>query len=80
MSKIVTLRLDDDVYRRFKLLAESDNRTLSNFIETCVLRYIDKINFVDEFEMKEIKENQELNRSLIRAFQNMSEKKGKLVE
>lgn len=80
MSKIVTLRLNDEIYNQFKALAQSDNRPLSNFIETCVLRYIEKIIFVDEFEMKEIKENQDLNRSLIRAFQDMRDRKGRFIE
>ncbi len=80
MSKLVTLRLSDEVYRQFKQLADNDNRPLSNFIETCVLRYIENISFVDEFEMKEIKGNQELSRSLIRAFQDMRDKKGRYVE
>ena len=80
MSKIVTLRLSDDIYHQFRVLAESDNRPLSNFIETCVLRYIENIILVDEYELKEIKEDQELNRSLIRAYQDMRDKKGRFIE
>ena len=80
MSKIVTLRLNDEIYNRFRLLAEQDYRTLSNFIETCVLRYIEESTLLDEYEMKEIKENQELNRSLIRAVQDMKDNKGRFVE
>ena len=33
MSKTVTLRLDEEVYQRFRSMAERDNRPLSNFIE-----------------------------------------------
>ena len=36
MCKTVTLRLDDEVYGRFRGLAARDNRPLSNFIETAV--------------------------------------------
>jgi len=64
MSKTVTLRLDDKVYRRFRRLAERDNRALSNFIETAALRYVEGERFVDEFEMDEIRGNTALNRSL----------------
>ena len=32
MSKTVTLRLDDEVYQRFRTLAARDNRPLPNFI------------------------------------------------
>ncbi|MEE9213937.1 MAG: CopG family transcriptional regulator [Thermodesulfobacteriota bacterium] len=80
MSKTVTLRLNEDVYKKFKILAESDNRTLSNFIETSVLRYIEKNNLADEFEMAEIESNLVLNKSLKRAHREMKSRKGKFVE
>ena len=80
MSKTVTLRLENNTYRKFKKLAESDNRTMSNFIETSVLRYIENNNFVDEFEMEEIESNIDLNKSLKRAQKEMKLKKGKFVE
>ena len=64
MSKTVTLRLDDKVYKRFRGLAEHDNRPLSNFIETAVLRFIEEHEYVDEFEMAEIRNNSSLNRSI----------------
>lgn len=80
MSKTVTLRLEENTYEKFKRLAESDNRTMSNFIETSVLRYIENNNFVDEFEMEEIESNIDLNKSLRRAQKEMKLKKGKFVE
>ncbi len=80
MSKTVTIRLIEDVYKKFKILAESDNRTLSNFIETSVLRYIEKNNLADEFEMAEIESNLVLNKSLKRAHREMKSRKGKFVE
>lgn len=80
MSKTVTLRLEENTYEKFKRLAESDNRTMSNFIETSVLRYIENNNFADEFEMAEIESNIDLNKSLRRAQKDMKLKKGKFVE
>jgi uncharacterized protein (DUF1778 family) len=80
MSKTVTLRLNENIYKLFKAMAESDNRTLSNFIETSALRYIEEHEYVDEYEMDEIRENQQLNRSLKRAIKDMKTKKGKFVE
>ena len=47
-SKIVTLRLKDSVYQRFRTLAERDNRPLSNFIETATLRYLEQEEYADE--------------------------------
>ena len=42
MSKTVTLRLDEPVYRLFKAVAERENRPISNFIETAVMRFVQK--------------------------------------
>lgn len=64
MSKTVTLRLNDEVYQKFRHLAEEDNRPLSNYIETAARRFIEEHEYADEFEMAEIHENAELNQSI----------------
>ncbi len=66
MSKTVTLRLNENIYDLFKAMAESDNRPLSNFIETSALRYIQEHEYVDNYEIEEIRGNQQLNKSLKR--------------
>ena len=80
MSKTVTLRLNQNIYELFRTMAESDNRTLSNFIETSALRYIEEHEYVDDYEMEEIRENKQLNRSLKRALKDMKSKKGNFIE
>ena len=80
MSKTVTLRLNERIYNIFRNLAISENRTLSNFIETSVLRFIEHNQFVDEYEMTEIKNNKELNASLNRTIKDAKAKKGRFVE
>ncbi len=80
MSKTVTLRLKENVYTMFRNLAASENRTLSNFIETSVLRFIEHNQFVDEYEMTEIQNKKELNESLNRALKDVKEKKGRFVD
>ena len=79
MSKTVTLRLNQNIYELFRTMAESDNRTLSNFIETSALRYIEEHEYVDDYEMEEIRENQQLNRSLKRGLKDMKSQKGNLI-
>lgn len=64
MSKTVTLRLDDQVYEKFRGMANHDNRPISNFIETAALRFVQEHEYVDEFEMAEIRSNTPLNRSI----------------
>jgi len=79
MAKTVTLRLNEKIYQLFRRLAEEDNRPLSNFIETATLRYIEEQEYVDEFEMEEIRNNKSLNASLKRALKDVSSKKGRFV-
>ena len=79
MAKTITLRLEEPVYRRFKTVAERENRPISNFIETAVIRYVEGQQTVDEFEMTEIRENEGLNRSLKRGHADASKRRGRFV-
>ena len=79
MSKTVTLRLSEETYAKFNAFARSDNRSLSNFIETSALRYIAEHEYVDEFEMAEINDNSELQASLTRAMRDAQSRKGRIV-
>ena len=80
MSRTVTLRLPDETYQQFRTLAERENRPLSNFIETAALRYVETEQFVDEFEMEEIRGNAELNRSLKRGMKDAKAARATEVE
>ena len=79
MSKTVTLRLDEPVYRVFRSVAERENRPISNFIETAVLRFLEEHQAMDEFEMAEIRGNVELNRSLKRGVRDAKRRRGAFV-
>ena len=80
MPKTVTLRLSEDTYGLFRRFAEEDNRPLSNFIETATKRYIEENEFVDEFEMAEIRSNEALNLSINKGHRDAKLKRGKFVE
>ena len=79
MSKTVTLRLPDATYQRFRILAEQENRPLSNFIETAALRYMESNQFIDEFEMEEIRTNVALNESLKQGVKDAKAGHGRFV-
>jgi len=79
MSKTLTLRLDEPVYRLFKTVAERENRPISNFIETAVMRFVKEYETADEFEMAEIRSNTKLNKSLKRGHQNAKNRRGAFV-
>ncbi|MCK4540711.1 MAG: hypothetical protein KAU17_00600 [Spirochaetales bacterium] len=79
MSKTVTLRLDEKIYQLFRGMATQDNRSLSNFIETAALRFIEEHEYMDEFEMEEIRENAGLNRSINRGLNDAKAGRGQFV-
>ena len=54
MSKIVTIRLSENDYKKIAKTAETEHRTLSNFIATAVLKKVDESYFVDPIEMSQI--------------------------
>lgn len=80
MSRTVTLRLKDDMYEKFRKLAEDDNRSISNFIETSVLRSIENNSSIDEFEMAEIQANKTLLESIEQGLHDAKRKKGRFVK
>jgi len=79
MSKTITLRLDEEVYRRFHTLAARDNRPLSNFIETAALRYVESEEHVDEFEMEGIRADKALGKSLQKGLRDARARRGRFV-
>jgi len=76
----ITLRLPENRYRLFKKLANEENRSLSNFIETATVRHIEESEYVASYEMDEIKNNHGLNVSLRNGHADARLKKGRFVE
>lgn len=75
----VTLRLPENHYRLFKKIAQDENRSLSNFIETATIRHIEESEYADDFEMDEIRKNKDLNGSLKKGHADANLKKGRFV-
>jgi predicted transcriptional regulator len=68
MAKTVTVRVDDSTYKRIKSAAESERRTISNFMEYATLSYVENSTFVDDEEMKGISGDKELIATLSKAM------------
>ena len=79
MSKTITLRLEDDLYEKFKEHSKIENRSLSNFIETATKKYVEEIELVDEYEMNEILNNVELLESLRKGSNDIKQRRGRFV-
>lgn len=80
MSKTVTMRLDEAVYREFKEAAQAESRSLSNLIETAALAKIRESQFVDDAEMAQIREDSRLTKRLRRGSRQAREGQGRFVE
>ncbi len=79
MAKTVTLRLNDEIYKKMKRAAEAEMRSLANFIESSTLSHLEECAFVDAEEMAEILANEELLGRLKRGVREAKEKKGKFI-
>ena len=54
MAKTITVRIDDSTYDIFKLAADGQKRTISNYLEYATRNYIMNEAIVDDMEMNEI--------------------------
>ena len=80
MSKIITLRLKEEVYRVFVEAAEAENRPLSNLIETAALQRIRETQFMDDAEMAQILGNEKLLARMRKGSRDARKAKGKRVD
>ncbi len=80
MSKIVTLRLDEDVYDELKEAATAENRPLSNLIQTAALARVREQQFVDDAELAELMVNDELMKRLRTGSHDAAKRRGKFVD
>ena len=78
--KTITLRLDDLTYNLFRQFALSDNRPLSNMIETAARKHMEECLFVSDAEMNGIREDKTLVQKLKRGSQAAGRKKGSFIE
>lgn len=64
------------MYQRFKQLAHYDNRSISNFIENAALKFLEEVEYLDEFENDEILSNKELMDSIQRGAKSPLKERG----
>jgi uncharacterized protein (DUF1778 family) len=80
MSRIVTLRVKEEVYKTFVEAAEAENRSVSNLIETAALAKLHDDEFADDYEMAEIRSNQSLVDRLKKGSKDARNRRGRFVE
>ncbi len=77
---MVTMRIDEATLEKFNQFAKLENRSLSNFIETATLKYINEIELSDDFEMKDIFQNKILLAKLKKGSKDAKNLRGRFVE
>ncbi|MEK6705006.1 MAG: CopG family transcriptional regulator [Bdellovibrionota bacterium] len=80
MPKTITIRVDDTTYHRIKTAADSERRTISNFIEYATLAYVENSSFVTDEEMNSIAEDTELINNLKMSLEDIKSGKYRIVE
>jgi len=79
MPKTVTLRLEDNIFHLFKLAAEGERRTISNFLEFATLNYLTNEIYVSDDELNEIISDEKLMKNLRKGLNEIKKGKYKIV-
>ena len=80
MGKTITIRIDEETYKKIKSAAESEKRTISNFMEYATIAYLENSRFVSEEEMIQIAEDDELIDRLQQSIQDIKRGNYRIVE
>ena len=80
MAKTITVRVDDTTYNKIKTAADTERRTISNFIEYATLSYVENSGVVTDEEMQDILEDSALIEDLKKALDDMKEGQYRIVE
>ncbi len=80
MPKTLTLRLEDEVYQLFADAARAENRSIANLIRTAALTQVRESQFVDDYEMAEIRANESLLERLKQGSADARAGRGRLVD
>jgi predicted transcriptional regulator len=80
MAKTVTVRIDDTTYQRIKSAADSERRTISNFIEYATMVYVESSTFVDDHEMRDIAGDKELLKNLKKSMDDIKRGNYRIVK
>lgn len=80
MSKTITLRVSEDHYEAFKKYAQTENRKISNAIETLAMKQLENTVFVNDYEMAGIFSDEKLLARIRTGTKQVEEKKGRFVD
>ena len=79
MSKVITLRLSEEEYKKIAAAAAIEHRPISNFITTEVMEDIEESYDVDPIEMAQIKSDKKLLKRLEAGHRDAKKMRGRFV-
>ena len=79
MSKVITLRLSEEEYKKIAAAAEIEHRPISNFITTEVMEDIEESYYIDPLEMAQIKSDRKLLKRLEAGHRDAKKMRGRFV-
>ena len=77
MSKTITLRISEDHYEAFKKYANTENRKISNAIETLALKQLEKAQLTEEYDTEGILSDKNLLERIKAGTKQAKDKKGR---
>jgi hypothetical protein len=80
MTKVITMRIDEETLQKFYEYAKIENRSLSNFIETAAKKYVNDLEHTDEYEMMTILTDKVLMNKLKKGSEDAKNKRGRFVK
>ncbi len=80
MTKTITVRMDDTSYKKIKGAADSERRTISNFMEYAALAYVESSGFVTDEEMRGIVGDKELMATLKESIEQIERGEYQIVD
>ena len=79
MGKTITIRVDDATYEKIRSAADSEKRSISNFMEYATLNYLESSSFVSEEEMQAVLQDSKLLHSLKESLDDIQEGRYRIV-
>ncbi|MBI5207809.1 MAG: DUF1778 domain-containing protein [Candidatus Firestonebacteria bacterium] len=79
MSRVLTLRVSEEEYKKIFSAAKIENRPVSNFITTIILKEIEETLYISPIEMAQIKSDKKLLEKLKKGHADAGRRNGKLI-
>lgn len=74
-----TITLKEEILKKIDAMAQGENRSIPNLIETILMRHVDEDLNVDEFEMREINADTPLKKEIKNSLTDYKLGRGRFV-